>query len=451
MAYTIEQEKIEVAKRKGLKPQPMRWWDYVWISIYWFGITFLWSGYNSIVLPVLNARFVDSHIVGTALGLVTGAGMLVAIIVQPVAGSLSDRNHSRWGKRRPFIALGTVIEIIFLLGMMAVASWWGLLLGTLLLQLADNVAMGPYQGLMPDRVAAEFRGRASGSMAIAQIAGNASGFVIAKLLLVDLNSIAWAFGAFALVKLLVLLPTLLLVQEDSHQPDVKREPTKGWGLIEQELPFVREVSLDRLGQITWGLIGDLRREKSFTILVLSRLIILTCPAMVTTFALYYLHDALKVQDPGGAFIGLVGVVILISLLVVYPASHFSDRLGRRRLIVAACVVGAIGVAGLAIAQNFIQVVIFGALLGAGWGAFSSIDWAYAIDVAPPHETGKFMGLSNLAGAGSLALAGFLGGPVADIFNATNPGTGFGYRVLLGIAAMLFLLGALMLRWVQARE
>ncbi len=456
MAYSVEQEKSSVAQRAvssdALKPQPqpMRWWDYLWISIYWFGITFLWSGYNGIVLPVLNARFVDNHIVGTALGLVTGAGMIVAIVVQPVAGALSDRNHSRWGKRRPFIALGTLVEVIVLLGMMMVASWWGLLLGTALLQLADNVAMGPYQGLMPDRVAPQNRGRASGSMAIAQISGNASGFVVAKLLLVDLNSIALVFIIFAVVKLLVLLPTLLLVKEDSHAPDMQRKPTGRWGIIEQELPFVREVSFTGLGRISWGLISDLRRERSFTILVLSRLIILTCPAMVTTFALYYLQDALKIKDPGSAFIGLVGIIILISLLVVYPASHFSDRIGRRKLIVAACIVGAVGVMGLAFAHSFNEVIVFGALLGAGWGAFSSIDWAYAIDVAPPDETGKFMGLSNLAGAGSLALAGLLGGPVADIFNAANPGTGFGYRVLLVIAALLFLLGALLLRWVEAR-
>ncbi len=457
MASSIKQEHTRPASQPTIgsdafepQPRPMQWWDYLWISIYWFGITFMWSGYNSIVLPVLNARFVDNSIVGTALGLVTGAGMIVAIVVQPVAGALSDRNHSRWGKRRPFIAIGTLVEVVFLFGMMAVASWWGLLLGTLLLQLADNVAMGPYQGLMPDRVAAQYRGRASGSMAIAQIAGNASGFVVAKLLLLDLNSVALAFGAFALVKLLVLLPTLFLVHEDSHAPDVKQEPSSRWGLIEQELPFVREVSLAGVGKITWGLIGDLRRERSFTILIMSRLIILTCPAMVTTFALYYLQDTLKIKDPGSAFIGMVGVVILISLLIVYPASRYSDRIGRRKLIVVACIVGAVGVMGLAFAHSFIEVIVFGALLGAGWGAFSSIDWAYAIDVAPPDQTGKFMGLSNLAGAGSLALAGLLGGPVADIFNAGNPGSGFGYRVLLVIAALLFLLGALLLRWVEVR-
>ncbi len=452
MAQTMEKEKLKI---QSLPPNvtevaaPMRFWDYVWISVYWFGITFMWSGYNGIILPVLNARFVDSGIVGSALGLLTGAGMIVAIIVQPVAGSLSDRNHSRWGKRRPFIALGTLAETVFLLAMLGVASWWGLLLGTVLLQFADNVAMGPYQGLMPDRVAPAQRGRASGSMAVAQIAGNALGFAVAKLLLLDMNSIAWAFGAIIVVKLLVLLPTIFLVKEDRHAPLTKTPPGR-WGIIEQELPFVREVSLSNLGRISWGLIGDLRRERSFTLLVLSRLIILTCPAMVTTFGLYYLHDALKMSDPGGSFIILVGIVILISLLVVYPASHYSDRIGRRKLIVVACIVGSIGVAGLAFAQSFAMVVVFGALLGAGWGAFSSIDWAYAIDVAPADETGKFMGLSNLAGAGSLALAGLLGGPIADLFNAASPGTGFGYRVLLIIAALLFLLGALLLRWVEVR-
>ncbi|HPL29586.1 MAG TPA: hypothetical protein PLG21_16190 [Anaerolineae bacterium] len=70
------------------------------LNVYWFGISYLWNSLGPLVLPLLVAGLVPEAVKGSALGLLTAVGMVVAIIVQPLAGAISDRCTSRWGRRR---------------------------------------------------------------------------------------------------------------------------------------------------------------------------------------------------------------------------------------------------------------------------------------------------------------------------------------------------------------
>ena len=94
--------------------------------------------------------------------MLTFAGLVIAILVQPLSGALSDRWQSHWGRRRPLILLGTVFDFLFLaiLGWAGGLSW--LVLGYIGLQFSSNIAHGPLQSLLPDRVPVEQIGAASG-------------------------------------------------------------------------------------------------------------------------------------------------------------------------------------------------------------------------------------------------------------------------------------------------
>jgi MFS family permease len=96
------------------------------------------------------------------LGLLTFVVLVIAMLVQPISGALSDRWVSRWGKRRPLILFGTIFDFVFLaiLGWVGGLSW--LALGYIGLQLSSNLARGPLQGLMPDKVPPEQLGIGSG-------------------------------------------------------------------------------------------------------------------------------------------------------------------------------------------------------------------------------------------------------------------------------------------------
>ncbi len=93
------------------------------------------------------------------------------------------------------------------------------------------------------------------------------------------------------------------------------------------------------------------------------------------------------------------------------------------------------------------LLVFGAVLGAGIGLFLTANWALATELAPEAEAGKFLGLTNLATAGSGAL-GRLQGPVIDGLNAAAPGAWWGYAELFVFGAVCVLISAWLLRRVR---
>ena len=122
------------------------------INAYWFGLSILWNSLHVIILPAVLLTYVPETLKNTYLGLMTFMGLVIAMIVQPISGSWSDHWQSRWGNRKPFIAVGTALDFIFL----AILSWAGglvwLAIGYIGLQFTSNIAHGPAQGLIPDRI-----------------------------------------------------------------------------------------------------------------------------------------------------------------------------------------------------------------------------------------------------------------------------------------------------------
>ena len=90
--------------------------DYLKITIFGFALAALWGSLHTIIIPTRLLDFVAVSEKSTYLGLLTFAGLMLAIIVQPIAGAISDRSGFNWGRRRPFILAGTVVAVLFLSG-----------------------------------------------------------------------------------------------------------------------------------------------------------------------------------------------------------------------------------------------------------------------------------------------------------------------------------------------
>ncbi len=122
------------------------------LNAYWVGLSFMWNSIHPILLPAVLLNYVPDAKKNTYLGLLTFVGLIIAMIVQPITGALSDGWKSRFGRRRPLAVLGTLFDFVFL----SVLAWGGgllwLFIGYVGLQFSSNIAHGPMQGLMPDRV-----------------------------------------------------------------------------------------------------------------------------------------------------------------------------------------------------------------------------------------------------------------------------------------------------------
>ncbi len=160
------------------------------------------------------------------------------------------------------------------------------------------------------------------------------------------------------------------------------------------------------------------------------------------FAQYFIADKLGLPNPAGVTALLMAVMGAAIFLLAVPTGVLADRMGRRPLNVFAALLGAGATAALLFVTNVWQLVIVGGLVGASAGIFMSVNWAWAADLAPPAEAGRYLGLSNLATAGASALSRLVAGPIIDGGNALQ--AGIGYDLLFFVLALAMAAGALIL-------
>lgn len=144
----------------------------------------------------------------TYLGVLSFVGLLIAILVQLVAGGLSDRSRFPWGRCRPFMAVGTALAIPLLIAAGVAPSYVLLFTFVCLLQVFSNSALGPYQALIRDLVPQLQRGAASGMKWLTEI-GGAMGITALVGVFIGLytssENLLWVWVSVALLALVLLL------------------------------------------------------------------------------------------------------------------------------------------------------------------------------------------------------------------------------------------------------
>ncbi len=397
------------------------------INAYWVGISFLWNSLHPIVLPAVLLNFVPETQKNTYLGLLTFAGLIIAMIIQPLSGAFSDRLASRWGRRRPLIVFGTLFDLVFLV----LLAWAGglpmLVIGYIGLQFSSNIAHGPMQGLLPDRVPREQIGMGSGFKNLMDMGG----LVVASLLagrLLD-SQARYPVTILAVVSGVLLVSMLITV------------------LGTRETPTQRSKGEPRPNPLTDILSIKFGSHRAFWWLLGSRLAFLIGIYGIQSFIQYYLRDVLKTPNPVQQTGDLLAVITLTLVALAVAGGWLSDRFGEYHMLVAAGVLGIAGSLLLLLAHNATTLILFGSVLGAGIGLFLTANWALANRLAPAAEAGKFMGLTNLATAGAGAL-GRLEGPLIDLLNNARPGAFLGYYGLFVMGAVGALVSILLLVQVK---
>ncbi len=407
--------------------------DYVKISIFAAALSVLWPSLHSIIIPLRLLEFTPEAQKNTYLGLMTFAGSMIAVFVQPVAGAISDRFSSRFGRRRPFIFVGTVLALLFLPGIGLSGSFPFLLLGYCLLQVATNIAQGPFQAFIPDLVPQDRKGVASGAKSLAEILGGVAFLRIVAYLMDNYASgggemwLWLAIGVPGVILLAGMVATMLTVKEQPSCLDGQPSTAK---------------------TIAGAYKIDAKGNMSFIWFLLSRLFILMAMVVLQTFALYFIKDVIHHPNPAGVTADLMITVGISMLLAVYPAGQLSDILGRKPIILFSGFVGIVGILVLFFTRSYVSTLVCGGLVGISAGAFLSTNWALATDLVPAGEEARYLGLTNIATAGAGALAR-LTGPVIDFFNARQ--SGLGYSVMLLICVFYFILGSVLVIPVKLKS
>ncbi len=401
-------------------------WFFTRISLFWVGLSFMWGALNIQVLPSVVSDMVGPDLQGTAIGAIIFVGLVIAIIVQPAAGALSDRARFRVGRRRPFMLAGVLVVIPFLVVIGLTPYYWVLFLAVVGVQVGGNIAHGPYQGVIPDQVPPAARGRASGFFGIANLIGTILGAAVSGQFLAE-GQVLPALLTIAVVLVGVSLMTWIFVRE------APPPPPETYGHIWTE---VRQR------------VRELRGRQAFVWLMASRLLFFMGLQAMDNFLQLFIGQGLGEDSPEGKTTIVLGAVLILAVLTSVPAGWASDRFGRLRLVATGTLLGLASAVLLVFAQDFVQVVAFASLLGIGLGMFTAADWAAAIDLIPDvRAAGLYMGLTNVATAGGDALASLTAGVALDVVNQIAPG--YGFRMVFALMGLYFLLSVVVLAKVRA--
>jgi MFS family permease len=417
----------------------LSWRQIVTLSAIWFAIAYLMNTLGGITLPFLVnelTRPTTVHLLGvqftadknTYVAILDTAGAIFALVWQPAIGALSDRSRFRLGRRRPYIMIGIVGDVVFLTAMAFVTSYWMLIVVYMLLQMASNTAQGPYQGMLPDQVPADQRSEASAYYGLLQLIGTIVGFVVIGVVLIPSHHLQLAILSYAVV---IAIAGALVV----------------FGLPDVRTTRRDTAPLGRALLLSFAI--DVRRYRDFAWLMVSRLFFIMAPVGISSFSLNFIQDTFKLspgQASTDASILQAGVVVFAAIMSM-TAGYAARRFGKKRLISASCWVGALGATLLIFAPSFLLIFLFGCIIGIAFGSFLSVDWAFMTDLIPKAEAGRYMGVSNIATVSAGLIARPILGPVIDAFNNGRT-SAVGYRVMFGLVAGFFILAWLTLQPVH---
>jgi MFS family permease len=333
------------------------------LGLYWLGIQAVWGALLGISLQARTIELVGGSGALLAYGRLATMGAVVAAIVQVAVGPWSDARRRRGSRRIEFYVAGTLVGGVALWFFFGAQNFGALTLAFVMLQAGLNVAIGPYQAIIPDAIARAKFGVASSWMAALQSAGNAFGAVLA----------AYVNDARILAGSL----TALLI-----------------GTAAVTCAHLRGLRLERA-----AVREPVRVTRAFVDLFVSRALVYIGFYTLLGYLLFYVRDVL-VPPTLGAVKSESGILILVFTLVgalgAAAAARPSDRSDKR---LVATIGGGIVIVALGIfifSHGFAGAAAATLVAGLGWGVFLVADWAIACRVLPPGALATTMGIWNLA-------------------------------------------------------
>lgn len=505
-----EEPSAPLSKQAAIKLPRVRWTQILAISIFWLALNFHWAALGLIILPSEAFKIAGTFNKGAALAFVLVPGAFVSLFSNPLFGFLSDRTHGKlaiWGRRRPFILFGTLVNIGGLLWMAAARDIPTLAIAYVIVQFSNNAASAPFHALLPDIVPAEQRGLTSGVMGLLSIAGNIGGVIVAGIFVNSaLPSTAYYQGlwltygiiiavlaAFMLITIIAvrerrgLSAQMIALEDEQHRAtasdvarisDSRKRPewlsqrtiitvfstlaviSVAWGAMAVWNRFnaaniqisgdVQQVILEVIATIGILRLFDFnpRRDGDFAWVFVTRLVMMLGIYTVQDFLQFYMRDAVRAPNPEQQTTNFIIILSLTSLFSAFIAGWLSDRFGRKRMVYFSG--GLMALVGLIfiITQSLPVVLAAGAIFGLGYGAYISVDWALVADVLPSHRSyARDMGVWNIALSLPQVIAPVVGGPLIDSFTRAGDAV-LGYQLLFALAIAYCVIGTVTVRFIK---
>ena len=398
------------------------------LNAFSFGVTGFILAMDTAVLPVLVLSLAPENLKNSYLAMLGMGGLLVAAIVQPLVGRLSDRTRSPLGRRVPYIIFGTAMvcgSLIMLVLAPNIAALFGV---WVFIQANLNIAYGPGMTLIRDLVPRTRIGVASSIKILMDAIGGLALITISAALIGQASGASlgpvpvyvnweWAvfgmLGAALAVSVAVTCTTVLARDRRRRARPVRRTDERSQRVLNRQL----------------------------VLFLASRMLLMTAIYSFPTYGLFFLRDVVEAVNPAETLSHMIPAIGGSLAVAVYVAGWVSDRIGRKPVVLAGAAAGAVSTSWLLLVDTPTGVVVTASLIGASAGTLLSANWALANELGDERHAGVHIGIVNLSTIGGAAIPRLFG-PGIDLLN--HSAEDLGYRTLIAACAAFFVIGAITL-------
>lgn len=444
MTVVAEESRIKDAAGVISQKPPLTTTNIFMMNVGFFGVQFSFALTQTAINPLFSAMGASGH----DLPILNLAGPMTGLLIQPLIGALSDRTWSpRWGRRRPFILLGTLLMILICLIFPFISILWVAVLGLWLLDAGNNSAMEPYRALISDRLPKDqlARGFLVQSMftGAGAVLSNVSIFVFQKWVpgLAPNGIPYWAYICFWLGAVCILITVgvamrkrIELAPSDDELEEMKNAPGG-------PLAIVRDIATAvKVMPVAMHKIGLVFAFQFYAMFVYWQFVALSVGQSV--FGVSPETDAEGYQVAVGWSGLLNGMYNLFTAISALFLLRFVVRFGGRWVHVGCLIIGGLCILWLANVDN--QWISLVPMIGIGimWASIVGVPYMMVASMVPSNRSGVYMGILNMMIVVPMLIETLTFGWIFEHLLGGDP------TMALMVAGGLMLLGSLAMLWVK---
>jgi MFS family permease len=382
-----------------------------------FGPSLVWGAVPSVLLALQVEHAYGQHRKVAVLAVITACGALTSMVMQPIAGVISDRTRTRFGRRAPWMLVGTAATGLALVGLAGANTELTFVIAWMAAQVGLNLAWSPMTAILPDRVPRTLRGTFASVWGAGAMLGALGGLIYGAAFEKNIPT-----GYLVLAVIVpVIAAAFVIICPDTSSRDL---PTERFSLR----AFLGAFWVNPV------------KHPDFAWAFTSRMFAYAGYHLVFGYQLYILQDYIGLGGRAVHAVTLAGLIAMAGLCVsTLTAGRISDRIGRRKVFVlvsSALVAGAMMIP--LVTPTLTGYLVMSGISGIGFGCFQAVDTALISEVLPSqNHHAKDLGIVNIAATLPATIAPGLAGAI--VVTTGSYGALFPVGAILGILAAVCVL------------
>ena len=382
------------------------------IGLAFLSICSFWQMYDNIIPLILQNTY---HLGETMTGAVMALDNVLAIFLLPVFGALSDKVHTKLGRRMPFIVAGTILAVIFMMLLPMIdnaekARWsTGESFSNQVIFLAvlffTLVSMGLYRSpavaLMPDVTPNHLRSRANAVINLMGAVGGVYALIMIKVLVGKGETPDYLplFASIAAVMVIAVGILVITIRENKLREEVEKAEAANTEKVEEkaiaegveavgEIEAVADTEQSGATGKVKGMPKEVKRSMYF--MLASIFLWFTAYNAVTTAFSRYTKVVWKME--GGSFANCLMVATVAAIFSYIPIGSISAKIGRKKTIMGGVLLMAACYGAAIFAREYHPLVnVAFALIGVAWAAINVNSYPMIVAMSSGSDVGKFTG------------------------------------------------------------